>query len=52
MGSLAGFRYREMVRRLQRLGFCFDRQAAGRHEIWQSRNRTPLPRLSQKERPR
>lgn len=34
MGSLAGFRYREVVRRLQRLGFCFDRQAAGSHEIW------------------
>jgi len=34
MGRLAGFRYREIVRKLQRLGFQFHRQAAGSHEIW------------------
>lgn len=34
MGRLAGFRYREIARRLQALGFAFDRQAAGSHEIW------------------
>jgi predicted RNA binding protein YcfA (HicA-like mRNA interferase family) len=34
MGRLAGFRYREVVRRLRRFGFVFDRQAAGSHEIW------------------
>ena len=34
MGRLAGFRYREIVRRLKALGFTFDRQAAGSHEIW------------------
>ncbi len=34
MGRLAGFKYREVVRRLKRLGFVFDRQAAGSHEIW------------------
>jgi predicted RNA binding protein YcfA (HicA-like mRNA interferase family) len=34
MGSLAGFRYREIVKRLKQLGFEFDRQAAGSHEIW------------------
>ena len=34
MGKLAGFRYREIVMRLKRLGFEFDRQAAGSHEIW------------------
>ena len=34
MGRLAGFRYRDIVRRLQRLGFEFRRQAAGSHEIW------------------
>ncbi len=34
MGALAGFRYRDVVRRLRRLGFSFDRQAAGSHEIW------------------
>lgn len=34
MGRLAGFRYREIVKRLKALGFAFDRQAAGSHEIW------------------
>jgi predicted RNA binding protein YcfA (HicA-like mRNA interferase family) len=34
MGRLAGFRYREIARRLRKLGFVFDRQAAGSHEIW------------------
>jgi len=34
MGRLAGFRYREIVKRLNHLGFVFDRQAAGSHEIW------------------
>ena len=34
MGKLAGFRYRQIVRRLKKLGFRFDRQAAGSHEVW------------------
>jgi predicted RNA binding protein YcfA (HicA-like mRNA interferase family) len=34
MGRLAGFRYREIVRKLKACGFAFDRQAAGSHEIW------------------
>ncbi|MBX3331932.1 MAG: type II toxin-antitoxin system HicA family toxin [Nitrospira sp.] len=34
MGRLAGFKYREIVQRLKALGFQFDRQAAGSHEIW------------------
>jgi predicted RNA binding protein YcfA (HicA-like mRNA interferase family) len=34
MGRLAGFRYREVVRKLKANGFEFDRQAAGSHEIW------------------
>ena len=34
MGRLAGFRYREIVRKLRMCGFEFDRQAAGSHEIW------------------
>jgi len=34
MGRLAGFRYREVVRKLRLCGFEFDRQAAGTHEIW------------------
>lgn len=34
MGRLAGYRYREIAQRLRALGFGFDRQAAGSHEIW------------------
>jgi len=34
VGRLSGFRYREIVRKLKRCGFEFDRQAAGSHEIW------------------
>jgi predicted RNA binding protein YcfA (HicA-like mRNA interferase family) len=34
MGRLAGFRYREIVRKLKVCGMKFDRQAAGSHEIW------------------
>jgi predicted RNA binding protein YcfA (HicA-like mRNA interferase family) len=34
LGRLAGFRHREIVRRLKPFGFAFDRQAAGSHEIW------------------
>jgi predicted RNA binding protein YcfA (HicA-like mRNA interferase family) len=34
MGRLAGFRYREIVRKLKSCGLEFDRQTAGSHEIW------------------
>jgi len=34
MGRLSGFRYREIVKILKRLGFEFHHQAAGSHEIW------------------
>ena len=34
MGALAGFRYRDIVRRLKQLGLEIYRQAAGSHEIW------------------
>ena len=34
MGRLAGFRYREITRKLRSRGFAFHRQAAGSHEIW------------------
>jgi predicted RNA binding protein YcfA (HicA-like mRNA interferase family) len=34
MGQLAGFSYREIVKRLKELGLKFHRQAAGSHEIW------------------
>lgn len=34
MGRLAGFGYRQIIKRLKAFGFVFDRQAAGSHEIW------------------
>jgi predicted RNA binding protein YcfA (HicA-like mRNA interferase family) len=34
MGRLAGFRYREVARRLRRFGFVFDRPGPGSHEVW------------------
>lgn len=34
MGKLAGFSYRQITKKLRKLGFVFDRQAAGSHEIW------------------
>jgi predicted RNA binding protein YcfA (HicA-like mRNA interferase family) len=46
MGRLAGFRYRDIARKLKAQGFEFDRQAAGSHEIWfnaATRRYTTLP---------
>jgi predicted RNA binding protein YcfA (HicA-like mRNA interferase family) len=34
MGRLAGFKYREVARRLRAFGFAFDRSGAGSHEVW------------------
>ena len=34
MGRLAGFKYREVARRLRRLGYEFDRHGPGSHEVW------------------
>ena len=34
MGRLAGFGYRQIIKRLKKLGFAFERQATGSHEIW------------------
>ena len=34
MGALAGFRCRDIIKRLKLLGLAFHRQAAGSHEIW------------------
>jgi predicted RNA binding protein YcfA (HicA-like mRNA interferase family) len=34
MGRLTGFKYTEVARKLRKLGFRFDRQARGSHEIW------------------
>jgi len=45
MGRLSGFRYTEIARKLRVLGFRFDRQARGSHEIWRhsSGRRTTVP---------
>lgn len=36
MGRLGGFSYREVTRKLRRLGFAFDRPGPGSHEIWRN----------------
>ena len=46
MGRLAGFGADEVIRKLRRAGFTFDRQAKGSHEIWwnpETRARTTVP---------
>ena len=46
MGILGGFKYNDVVRKLRRAGFEFDRGAKGSHEIWwnpATRNRTTIP---------
>ena len=46
MGRLSGFRYREIIKILKKLGFEFHRQAAGSHEIWwnpESQRYTTVP---------
>ena len=46
MGRLAGFSAGEVIRKLRRVGFVFDRQAKGSHEIWwnpTTRARTTVP---------
>ena len=47
MGRLAGFSYYEVARRLRLLGFSFDRQGKGSHELWrhhQTGRKTTIPR--------
>lgn len=34
MGRLAVFNYQKVVKKLEKLGFSFDRQAADSHETW------------------
>lgn len=46
MGRLAGLSADEVIRKLRRAGFVFDRQAKGSHEIWwnpTTRVRTAIP---------
>ena len=34
MGRLTGFKFRDVTKRLSNLGFRFEREAAGSHEVW------------------
>lgn len=36
MGKLAGFRYRQIVKKLKAFGFEFFRHVAGSHDIWRN----------------
>ena len=47
MGRLSGFKYRDIVRKLELAGFEFFREAKGSHEIWFNSNKnryTTIPR--------
>ncbi len=47
MGRLSGFSSDEVIGKLRRAGFVFDRHAKGSHEIWwnpSTRARTTVPR--------
>jgi len=46
MGRLAGFSYKEVTKKLTKLGFIFYRTAKGDHEIWfnpETRQKTTIP---------
>ncbi len=46
MGRLSGFKYKEIISKLKRAGFRFDRQAKGSHEIWhnpETKTRITIP---------
>ena len=46
MTRLPALTYRELITKLRRAGFQFDRQAKGSHEIWynpESRRRVTVP---------
>jgi len=36
VGRLAGFKYRDVAKKLNHFGFVFDRQGPGSHEIWRN----------------
>ena len=38
MGRLAGFKYRDIIKKLMLTGFEFCREAKGSHEIWFNRH--------------
>jgi len=34
MGKLSGFKYHEVIKRLRKFGYVFDRPGPGSHEVW------------------
>ena len=34
MGSLSGFKYKDIINKIKKFGFVFLREAKGSHEIW------------------
>jgi predicted RNA binding protein YcfA (HicA-like mRNA interferase family) len=49
MGRLSGFSYLDVITKLRKSGFQFDRYAKGSHEIWwnpQTRARVTVPNHS------
>jgi len=49
MGRLSGFSYREVAKRLRKLGWVFDRLGPGSHEVWRNpttRRKVTLPHHS------
>ena len=47
MGRLAGFKYRQVARRLRSFGYVFDRHGPGSHELWRhpdTRRKVTIPR--------
>ena len=46
MGRLAGFSYKDVIKKLGKLGFVFNRSAKGDHEIWfnpDTKQKTTIP---------
>jgi len=47
MGKLSGFKYHEVIKRLRKFGYVFDRPGPGSHEVWrhvQTGKKVTLPR--------
>ena len=46
MGRLAGFSYKDVIKKLGKLGFVFNRSGKGDHEIWfnpETNQKTTIP---------
>lgn len=43
---MSEFSYRDLIRRLKKLGFCFFRQCRGSHELWKNRETGQLVLVS------